>query len=86
MVKKVVAMRNIVAHNNGRIDRKYIREADAGADLGKKIIIEKDFLKKAIYVLSKLAAHATRLVVENVYKENIGGNLGQAIKAFNKSC
>ncbi|WP_149982690.1 hypothetical protein [Pseudoalteromonas rhizosphaerae] len=84
--KKVVAMRNIVAHNNGRIDRKYIREADSDAELGRKVTIEREFLKEAIYVLSKFAAHATRLVVENVYKESISGKLGQAIKAFDKSC
>lgn len=83
--KKVVAMRNIVAHNNGRIDRKYIREADTDAELGKKVVIEREFLKETIYVLSKFAAHATRLVIENVYKENINGQLRKAIQAFNKS-
>jgi hypothetical protein len=84
--RKVIAMRNVIAHNNGRIDRKYIREVDSDAELGKKVEIDREFLKEAIYTLSIFGAHATRLVVENVYKETISGKLSQAIKAFNKSC
>lgn len=82
--KKIVAARNLIAHNNGRIDRKYQREADPTAVLGKTLIIDRTFLKDSIYVLSLLAAHATRLVIENVYKGSPGGNLGRALLQFQK--
>jgi len=84
MFKKVVAARNLIAHNNGRIDRKYIREADASATLGRAVVVNREFLKNALYVLSLLAAHATRLVVENIYKGKPAGSLGKALINFSK--
>ncbi|GAA5648580.1 hypothetical protein [Vibrio proteolyticus] len=84
IIKKAIAIRNIVAHNNGKIDRKYIREADKNASLGTKVVIEREFLKDVVYALSLVAAHTARLVVEKIYKETPSGKLGQAIKAFNR--
>lgn len=82
--KKIVATRNVIAHNNGRIDRKYLREADKTAALGQMLVIDRQFLKDAIYVLSLLAAHSTRLVIENIYKGKPAGNLGKALLQFKK--
>lgn len=82
--KKIVAARNLIAHNNGRIDRKYQREADPAATLGRSLVIDRQFLKDSIYVLSLLAAHATRLVIENIYKGKPAGNLGKALLPFQK--
>lgn len=82
--KKIVAARNLIAHNNGRIDRKYQREADPAATLGRTLVIDRQFLKDSIYVLSLLAAHATRLVIENIYKGRPAGNLGKALLQFQK--
>jgi hypothetical protein len=82
--KKIVAARNLVAHNNGIIDRKYLREADASATLGRTIVIDRQFLKDSLYVLSILAAQATRLVIENIYKHVPGGTLGRGLKQFAK--
>ncbi|WED25752.1 hypothetical protein L3V77_11870 [Vibrio sp. DW001] len=83
-IKKAIAIRNTVAHNNGKIDRKYIREADSNAILGRKVVIEREFLKEVIYALSLVAAQTTRLIVENIYKDTPSGNLAQAIKSFSK--
>ncbi len=82
--RKIVAVRNVVAHNNGKIDRKFQREVNYSVKLGQKINIDRDFIKNAIYVLSLLAAQSTRLVVERIYKETPKGQLGKAIKAFEK--
>lgn len=79
-LRKIIAVRNIIAHNNGVIDRKYIRESDKNAKLGNKIKIERDFLKKSIYILSLFSLHTSRIIVENIYKEKAEGNLGKAIK------
>lgn len=82
--KIIVAARNLVAHNNGKIDRKFIREADSSAVQGKKFVITREFLKESTFILSLLAAHATRLVIENVYKGKPAGNLGSALAKFNQ--
>ena len=82
--KKIVAARNLIAHNNGRIDRKYQREADSSATLGRALVINREFLKDSIYILSLLAAESTRLVIENVYEGKPGGKLGKALLQFKK--
>lgn len=83
-LRKIIAARNVVAHNNGKIDRKYQREVDSSAKLGDKIKIDRDFLKRSILILSLLAAQSARLVVERIYKETPKGTLGKAIEAFDK--
>ncbi|NRB39744.1 MAG: hypothetical protein HRU20_14975 [Pseudomonadales bacterium] len=82
--RKIVATRNIIAHNNGKIDRKYQREVDPTAQLGRKIQIDRDYIKRSIFILSLLAAQSTRLVVERIYKDTPEGKLGRAIEAFQK--
>lgn len=80
----IVAARNIVTHNNGKIDRKYQREVDTSTQLGRKIQIDRAFLKDALNILSLLAAQSTRLVVERIYKESPKGVLGKAIENFSR--
>ncbi|MEZ9314194.1 hypothetical protein AB4188_01680 [Vibrio lentus] len=84
MFKSVVALRNIVAHNNGKVDRKYIREADRSATLGQTVKIERQFLKDAIYNLSLLSTYATSLVLENVYKTSVEGKLKRQKNLFDR--
>lgn len=78
--RKVVAVRNIIAHNNGKIDRKFIREVDSNLELGKKFIIDRDFLREAISTLLMLATQTTRLVIEKMYNTNINGRLARAAR------
>ncbi|CAM4196082.1 hypothetical protein WDU86_00160 [Klebsiella pneumoniae] len=82
--KEIIAARNVVAHNNGKIDRKYLREVNSTATLGEKIKIDREFIKNSVYILSLLAAQSARLVVERIYKEIPSGNLGRAIASFEK--
>lgn len=81
--KSIIAIRNLLIHNNGIVDRKYIKESDKNTKLGTKVIIDKKFLKNSIYTLSLLAAHSTRIVIENVYNQKPQGNLAKAISTFN---
>lgn len=76
--RKVVAVRNIIAHNNGKIDRKFLREVDTNLELGKKFIIDRDFLREAISTLLMLATQMTKLVIERRYRANINGRLARA--------
>ncbi|EEW09201.1 hypothetical protein [Vibrio mimicus] len=84
LFKSIVALRNIVAHNNGRVDRKYIREADKNATLGQVVKIERQFLKDAIYNLSLLSTYATSLTLENVYKVETQGKLARQKNLFDR--
>jgi len=83
-LKSIIAIRNIIAHNNGIIDRKYIRESDNNAKLGNKVKISREFLKETIYIISNLTTHATRLILENIYNTTPQGNLGKSIKNMTK--
>lgn len=78
--RKIIAVRNIIAHNNGKIDRKFIKEVDLNLELGKKFIIDREFLKEAISTLLLFATQTTRLVVENIYNESINGRLARATR------
>ncbi|OBU13993.1 hypothetical protein CTM88_09825 [Photobacterium aquimaris] len=84
LFKSIIALRNIVAHNNGKVDRKYIREADKNATLGQTVQIERQFLKDAIYNLSLLSTYATSLVLENIYKTTAQGRLARQKSLFDR--
>lgn len=43
--KMIVAIRNLIAHNNGRVDRKFIREADSAVIICQIAKIDRQFLK-----------------------------------------
>jgi len=67
--KEVIAMRNILTHNNGKVDRKYIREVNNSTfSLGDTVTISKTYLKDSIFLLHGLST----IVVEQVIKNNYG--------------
>jgi hypothetical protein len=67
--QEITARRNIFAHNNGCVDRKYIREV-VGCTfvLDEKIAITKDYLRESIFLLHGLST----IVVNEVLKKNYG--------------
>lgn len=82
---EITARRNIVAHNDGMVDRKYLREVDSPLySLGQKPPIDANYLKESLYNLKGLASCAATLVVRNVYKENVQGKLLGVFNGFNK--
>ncbi|HDU8494759.1 TPA: hypothetical protein RG419_001375 [Morganella morganii] len=83
-LKEIIATRNIIAHNNGKVDRKYLRETDATVNLGSVIKLNREVIKDSVYILYFFATHSARLVVENIYKETPSGNLGKAINSLKK--
>lgn len=84
--KEIIARRNVLAHNNGKVDRKYLREVDNPMfNLGDKIVIDKVYLKESIFLLHGLST----IVVERVIKNNYGAKkikeqYNNYIKAFDK--
>lgn len=65
--KEVIARRNVLTHNNGKVDRKYIREVkNPTFSLGDKVTISKTYLRDSIFLLHGLST----IVIEQVIKNN----------------
>ena len=64
---EVINRRNINIHNEGKVDRKYIRETGSTFRLGTKPKIDEAYLSSAILLLSGIAATSTKLVLERVF-------------------
>lgn len=66
--QEIVARRNIAIHNNGRVDRKYLREVKGCSDkLGQKVQISREYFKTALVILRGLATVTVVKVTENCY-------------------
>ena len=79
---EILARRNIIVHNNGRIDRKYIRETNSSEPLGKKIKIDEQYLKYSIITLQGIAAHAGGQVIKSIYKKPILGKIKYIMNSY----
>lgn len=79
---EIVARRNIYAHNGGRADRKYIKEAGAGdIKLGHKVKITDEYLKSSILTLRGLASVAAYLVSQKIFSSPPPG--GRLLHIYN---
>jgi hypothetical protein len=84
--KEVIARRNILTHNNGHVDRKYMREVkNTTYVLDEKVLVTKDYLKESIFLLHGLST----IVLEQVIKNNYGAialkeRFDNYIKIFDK--
>lgn len=81
--KEIIARRNVLTHNSGKVDRKYLREVrNPTYSLGEKVGIDKLYLKNSIFLLHGLST----LVVEQVIKNNYGAlNLKEKYKTYIKA-
>lgn len=77
---EIVARRNIIAHNDGRIDRKYLREIeDSSLQLNQSIILTNEYILESIKLLVRLAGKVTELIVVKHYQGQIKGTLSRRI-------
>jgi hypothetical protein len=85
MYMEILARRNVLIHNNGRVDRKYLKEIPGcGMRLGNMVPIDREYLRSALHILRGLAANVAFLVVKNVYKiKPANPKLASIRKAFN---
>ena len=73
---EITARRNIIIHNNGRVDRKYLRETKKSPfSLGAKVKITNEYLKYAILTLQGIAANTGAQIIEKIYKSPVRGKL-----------
>ncbi len=81
--KEITARRNVIVHNNGRVDRKYIREIkNTQFKLGNKIQLDKKYLKRTLSILDGLAAISSKLVVRNIYGGQAQSKLLSSVNSF----
>jgi len=79
---EITARRNVVAHNNGRVDRKYMREVkNSGFKLDQTVSLSDAYLKESIALLLCLAARATELVLIGHYSSKANGKLFERLGA-----
>ncbi len=82
---EIVGRRNAIVHNDGRVDKKFLRENPGTAYKEKqKIIITEDYLRGAIGLMLGIAAVTTSCVVENIYGETTQGKLKSIFDSFER--
>ncbi len=84
--EEIIARRNVLAHNNGRVDRKYLRETtNSPYKLGDTIVLEKGYLKKSIQILFGLTTVATKQALESSYSSiHMNKKIEEDISRFEK--
>ncbi|VWD36234.1 hypothetical protein BLA39750_05029 [Burkholderia lata] len=82
--QEAVARRNVHAHNDGRIDAKYLRETSIFPfKAGQRPILSSKYLQHTLVILRGLSAVAASLVCKNVFNEpSIKGKLGSVLVPF----
>jgi hypothetical protein len=65
---EIAARRNLIIHNDGRVDRKYLREVPTTSlKLGQKAPVDQEYLRRSLLTLHGLSATAGVLVCERIY-------------------
>jgi hypothetical protein len=81
---EITARRNVIAHNNGRVDRKYLREVENPQfTLNQAVPLSSAYLRETIGLLLCLAARATELVLIGHYSSRAGGKLRERLNGCN---
>lgn len=82
---EIVGRRNVLIHNSGIVDNKFLKEnPNFEQKKGHKIIISEDYLRGSISLLIGIAAILTQCVIENIYSGNVQGKLGSAVASFDR--
>jgi hypothetical protein len=69
---EITTRRNILIHNDGRVDRKYLREVPGTAlTLGQKVGVDAAYLRSTLIILRGLCAHSGVLVCERIYNNKV---------------
>jgi hypothetical protein len=81
--EEITARRNAIIHNQGRVDRKYIREVKNNSlILGQIITLDANYLRESIDLLRNISAQATKCIIENIYKGNVQGVLARTLSSL----
>lgn len=79
---EITARRNVITHNSGKVDRKYLREVASPAfTLNQTVTLPDTYLCDSILLLLCLAARATELVLIGHYQVVAKGKLAERISS-----
>jgi hypothetical protein len=79
---EICARRNVLIHNDGKVDRKYLREArNSNVNLHETISVDLQYLRDALLTLRGLCATAGILVCERVYSNPVPS--GRMLQRYN---
>lgn len=71
LLEEIMARRNIIVHNGGKVDRKYLREVKKPEfNLNQSVQILPEYLQTSIVLLESLGAVVSFLILRNVYKRD----------------
>ena len=80
LYSEILARRNLYAHNNGIVDRKYLREVKSSPlKRGQKAIVDIEYITMVTKICIGLSVLTTKLVIENIYKEEFKSKIGKKI-------
>lgn len=83
LFSELIALRNIIIHNQGRVDKKYIKETtQQNMKINKKAKIDDDYVRGSIALLIGLGAKITETVIESILKESANKNLKLQVQKF----
>lgn len=84
--RELLATRNVIIHNNGKIDRKYLSEfPNSTYSVGNAIKLDGDFIRDSIYAARGLSLVAAGIVLNRIYKaDHLAKKYQQLIDSFKK--
>lgn len=82
---QVVALRNIIVHNDSRIDRKFLQETKKSLALRTKIKVDINYLQGVTILLSGIIAVSAKLICENILNDPSNGEVLEDVKKFDRA-
>lgn len=82
---EILARRNIIVHNGGSVDRKYLREVENSSfKLGNIITLSSDYLRESIIIMEGLGTVATQLISERTYNQKASKHILENLKSYKR--
>lgn len=83
LLTEIVGRRNIIIHNSGRVDSKYLKENRSSKLIkGQKVQISEKYLRGTIGLLEGLAAKLTVSILSRTYLCEAGGTVSSSAHTF----
>jgi hypothetical protein len=81
--QELMARRNVIVHNGGRVDRKYLAETNNKSfKLDQAVSLEQDYIRESLILLECLGGAVATKVLCNVYKEEVNVHSVQMRRSF----
>jgi len=81
LFREITARRNVIVHNQGRIDRKYLLEVPAcKLAIDTPLLVDAAYLETSIYTFKELAAASAERVIISSYSQKVHQKKGRLSK------